>query len=161
MPLSANKFLTLWSKSSMGNIKIFDSSFSQSRELSFAPAIKAGFPSPAEDYNRDSLDFNRDLIRHPESTFYGRVSGDSMCDAGINDGDIAVIDKAIEASNHDVVVAYINDEFTIKFLDTTHKDEGYIELRPANERYLPIRVDNLDNFRVWGVVVWTIKCWKR
>ena len=79
----------------------------------------------------DSLDFNRDLIKHPESTFYGRVKGDSMIEAGINDGDIAVIDKSREPKNGSIVVAYINNEFTIKYLDTTHKDEGYIELRPG------------------------------
>ncbi|MFZ1237594.1 MAG: translesion error-prone DNA polymerase V autoproteolytic subunit [Prevotella sp.] len=145
----------------MSNIKILQGTFQDKLQLKIAPAIKAGFPSPAENYLQDSLDFNRDLIKHPEATFYGRVSGDSMMDAGINDGDIAVIDRAVEAVNHDIIVAYINEEFTIKFLDTTHKDEGYIELMPANKHFKPIRVDALDEFEIWGVVVWTIKNWKR
>lgn len=128
-------------------------------ELHIASELRAGFPSPAEEYLQDSLDFNRDLIKHPESTFYGRVIGDSMTDAGINDGDIAVIDKSREPHNGSVVVAYINNEFTIKYLDTSHKKDGYIELRPANPNYKPIRIDEGDDFEVWGVVVYTIKPW--
>lgn len=131
-----------------------------SLSLALAPNIKAGFPSPADDYLRDSLDFNRDLIKNPEATFYGRVSGDSMRDAGINEGDIAVIDRSLQPADGDVIVAYVNEEFTIKYLDLTHKEEGYIELQPANPDYSPIRIDSTDNFRVWGVVVWTIKQWK-
>ena len=109
----------------------------------------------------DSLDFNRDLIKHPEATLYGRISGDSMIDAGINDGDIAVIDRSLQPSDGDIIVAFVNGEYTIKFLDLTHKEEGYIELRPANPDYSPIRVNVSDDFRVWGVVVWTIKRWRR
>ena len=144
----------------MSGLKLIKGDFSKILDLQFAPNIKAGFPSPASDYLHESLDFNRDLIRHPEATFYGRVDGDSMEDAGIHDGDIAVIDRAVEPQNGDIVVGYINEEFTIKFLDLTHKDEGYIELRPANEKYKPIRIDEDDDFEVWGVVVWTIRKWK-
>ena len=143
----------------MKSITLIDSEFSKELELQIAPELRAGFPSPAEEYLQDSLDFNRDLIEHPESTFYGRVIGDSMVDAGIYDGDIAVIDKAREPHNGSIVVAYINNEFTIKYLDTTHKEEGYIELRPANSKYKPIRIDEGDDFEVWGVVVYTIKPW--
>ena len=145
----------------MKSIKLIKGEFEEKVDLLLAPGIRAGFPSPAEDYLRESLDFNRDLIRHPETTFYGRVSGDSMMDAGINDGDIAVIDKSIEASDGDIVVGYVNNEFTIKFLDLSHRAEGYIELRPANKNYQPIRIYESDDFEVWGVVVWTIKNWKR
>ena len=125
-----------------------------------APAIRAGFPSPAEDYLSDSLDFNRDLIKHPEATFYGRVEGDSMIGLGIDEGDIAVIDRSIEAEHGDIVVAYINGEFNVKQLDLTHKKEGFIELKSANAKYPSFRIDENDNFQVWGVVVWTIKKWK-
>lgn len=143
----------------MKSITILDSEFEKELKLQIAPELRAGFPSPAEEYLHDSLDFNRDLIKHPESTFYGRVCGDSMIEAGINDGDIAVIDKSREPHNGSIVVAFINKEFTIKYLDTTHKDEGYIELRPANPKYKPIRIDEGDEFEVWGVVVYTIKPW--
>lgn len=144
----------------MSKINILPSSFETQLALQMARSIKAGFPSPAEDYLHESLDFNRDMIRHPEATFYGRVDGDSMVDAGINDGDIAIIDRSEEASDGDVIVAFVNNEFTIKYLDLTHKAEGYIELRPANAKYHAIRIDDTDNFEVWGVVVWTIHNWK-
>ena len=81
----------------MSGMKIYKGEFGKQLELLLAPQIKAGFPSPAQDYMRESLDFNRDFIRHPEATFYGRVDGDSMVDAGIDDGDIAVIDRFLEA----------------------------------------------------------------
>ena len=84
-----------------------------------------------------------------------------MVDAGICDGDIAVIDRSVEPSDGDVVVGYVNEEFTIKFLDLKHKDEGFIELRPANKDYKPIRINADDDFEVWGVVVWTIKNWHK
>ena len=114
----------------MANIQIIQGDFEKKLKLQFAPGIKAGFPSPAEDYSHETLDFNRDLIRNPEATFYGKVEGDSMIEAGINDGDIAVIDRSIEAQDGDIVVGYINDEFTIKYLDLRHRKDGYIELRP-------------------------------
>lgn len=142
-------------------MKIVNGDFNKRLGLQFAPAIKAGFPSPADDYAHDSLDFNRDMIKHPEATFYGRVDGDSMIEAGICDGDIAVIDRSLEPVNGDVIVAYVNNEFTIKYLDTTHVSEGYIKLRPANRAFRPIRIDSLDDFEVWGVVVWTIKSWRK
>lgn len=145
---------------SIENIKLVKGEWLSRLSLALAPNIKAGFPSPADDYLRDSLDFNRDLIKNPEATFYGRVSGDSMRDAGINEGDIAVIDRSLQPADGDVIVAYVNEEFTIKYLDLTHKEDGYIELRPANPDYSPIRIDSTDNFRVWGVVIWTIKQWK-
>ena len=145
---------------SMSEIKLIKGEFKEKLDLLFAPGVKAGFPSPAEDYLHESLDFNRDMIRHPEATFYGRVAGDSMQDAGICEGDIAVIDRSVEPQDGDVIVGYINGEFTIKFLDLTHRKDGYIELRPANKKYSPIRIDENDSFEVWGVVVWTIKSWR-
>ena len=81
----------------MSKINIIPSEFNRELELQLAYSIKAGFPSPAEDYQHETLDFNRDFIKHPEATFYGRVDGDSMIDAGINDGDIAIIDRSVEA----------------------------------------------------------------
>ncbi len=146
-------------KKAYKDIVIIDSEFAKKLELQIAPELRAGFPSPAEEYLQDSLDFNRDLIRHPEATFYGRVIGDSMIGAGINDGDIAVIDKSREAHDGSIVVAFVNNEFTIKYIDLSHKSDGYIELRPANPKYKPIRIADGDEFEVWGVVVYTIKQW--
>ena len=84
-----------------------------------------------------------------------------MIEAGICNGDIAVIDRSLEPADGDIIVAFVNGEFTIKYLDLSHMPEGYIELQPANPAYSPIRIDAEDNFRVWGVVVWTIKQWRR
>ena len=139
------------------NMKIIKGDFTRELALQLSPSNKAGFPSPAEDYMHDTIDFNRDIIKNPEATFYGMVSGDSMIDAGINEGDIVVIDKALEPEHGDIVVAFIDGEFTLKFIDLSHKDEGYIELRPANKKYSPIRVYSTDNFKVWGVLAWSIK----
>ena len=125
-------------------MKLITGEFEKRLQLQFAPSIRAGFPSPAEDYLNESLDFNRDLIKHPEATFYGRVQGDSMIGAGICDGDIAVIDRSIEAEHGNL----------------SHKKDGYIELKPANDAFQPIRINEEDNFEVWGVVIWTIKKWK-
>ena len=118
----------------MNNIKIRKGVFETPLELEHA-SIKAGFPSPADDYRHETLDFNRDYIRHPEASFYGDVTGDSMRDAGIFDGDRVIIDKAVEPHDGSIVVAFWNGEFTMKFLDLKHKKDGYIELKPANPDY--------------------------
>ena len=131
----------------MGNIKIKRGVFDTQLELQHA-GVRAGFPSPAEDYIHDTLDFNRDYIRHPEASFYGDVEGDSMKDAGIFDGDRVIIDKAVEAHNGSIVVAFWNGEFTMKYLDLTHKKDGYIELRPANPDYPVFKVEAGDDFEV-------------
>ena len=141
-------------------MKLIKGEFKEKLDLLFAPGIRAGVPSPAEDYLSDSLDFNRDLIKHPEATFYGEVEGDSMIGLGIDEGDIAVIDRSIEPEHGDIVVAYINGDFNVKQLDLTHKKDGYIELKSANPKAPNFRIDENDNFRVWGVVIWTIKKWK-
>ena len=143
------------------NIEILQGDFRKHLRLEYALGIKAGFTSPAGDYQHEGLDFNRDLIRHPEATFYGRVISDSMVDAGINEGDLVVIDRALEPRTGDVIVAFIDQEFTIKYLDLRHQKDGYIELKPANKKYLPIRVTADDDFEVWGVAIWSIKPWRR
>ena len=98
-------------------VEFIRSEFVTQLALSYAPGIKAGFPSPAEAYEVEVLDFNKDMIRHPDTTFYGRVRGDSMIDAGICDGDILVIDRSLTPRNGDVVVAYYDNRFTVKFLE--------------------------------------------
>ena len=139
---------------------VIKGSFSTELPLPLAPGIRAGFPSPAQDYLHDTLDFNNDMIHHKEATFYARVDGDSMRDAGILPGDIAVIDRSLDPRDGDIVVAFIDGEFTIKRLDLTHRPDGYIELHPANPSYKTIRIDNPDQFRVWGVIIWTIHNWR-
>lgn len=144
----------------MANIQIIQGDFKEKLELPIAEGLKAGFPSPAEDYSHETIDFNRDIIHNPEATFYGKVEGYSMMEVGICDGDIAVIDRSNEANSGDVVVGCLNGEFTIKFLELRHKKDGYIELRLANKDFKPIKITPEDDFFVWGVVVWTIKHWR-
>ena len=108
------------------NIKLTMYSADLSSELSLPFAdqgVRAGFPSPAQDYMTDSIDLNRELIRHPATTFYARASGDSMKDCGIDDGDLLVIDKALEPQDGDIVVAFIDGEFTLKTVRFDDKDK--------------------------------------
>lgn len=120
----------------------------------FQTGISAGFPSPADDYIEDRIDLNRELIRNPSSTFFGRVNGDSMINAGIGDGDLIVIDKSIEPKDGSIVVCVIDGEFTVKRFQ---KINGEIFLMPENEKYKAIKITNENDFRVWGTVTYTIK----
>lgn len=144
----------------MGNIKIRRGAFDTQLELEHA-SVMAGFPSPADDYVHDTLDFNRDYIRHPEASFYGDVEGDSMKDAGIFDGDKVIIDRAVEPRHGSIVIAWWDGGFTMKFLDLTHRAEGYIELRPANDAFPVFRVNNPDDFEIWGVVIHLIRTFEK
>ncbi|MBO4754894.1 MAG: translesion error-prone DNA polymerase V autoproteolytic subunit [Bacteroidales bacterium] len=145
----------------MNSIELLPSDFKEKLKLHYAKAIKAGHPSRADDYEHEFFDFNFDLVSNPEATFYGRVEGDTMIEVGIHHGDIAVIDKSLDPQDGDLIVAYVNNEFVIKFLDLTHLKDGYIELQPANRKYKPIRIYDVKNFEVWGVVVWTITNWRK
>ena len=140
----------------MGNIKIIGGSFDTKLELEHA-GVAAGFPSPADDYRHETLDFNRDYIRHPEASFYGDVSGNSMKDAGIFDGDRVIIDRAVEPHDGSIVLAWWNGDFTMKYLDLTHRKDGYIELRPANPDYPVFKVTDPENFQIWGTVIHLIR----
>ena len=144
----------------MGNIKLYKGKFDTKLELLDASVV-AGFPSPADDYLHETLDFNRDFIKHPEATFYGKVVGDSMRDAGIYDGDRVIIDRAVEPHDGAIVVASIDGDFTVKYLYLTNREDGYIELRPANPDFPVFRIDDADNFQVWGVVVHLIRTFER
>ncbi len=116
--------------------------------------IVAGFPSPAEDYLESTLDLNKELIKNPSSTFFGRVKGVSMIDAGVNDGDLLVIDKSLSYKNGALAVCFVNGEFTLKGI----KVEGNtIYLMPANKDYQPIIIKEDDDFSVWGIVTYIIK----
>ena len=128
---------------------------SSSLPLQYADeGIKAGFPSPAQDYLEQAIDLNKELIRHPASTFYGRVVGDSMRDEGIEEGDILVIDKSLELLDDDLAVCYIDGEFTVKRV-RLEPDAAW--LVPSNSNYPPIKVTKDNEFMVWGIVTYTIK----
>ena len=116
--------------------------------------IAAGFPSPAADYIDLSIDLNKELVRNPSSTFFGRVKGSSMKDAGITEGDVLVIDKSIIPFDGATAVCFIDGEFTLKRIEV-RKDALY--LVTANESFKPIKVTAENDFVVWGVVTYVIK----
>ena len=118
--------------------------------------IKAGFPSPAEDIH-EKLDLIKLLVRHKASTFFFRVSGVSMVDADMDEGDIIIVDRAVEPYNDCKAVCYIDGEYTVKRIEISG---GSVRLMPANEqntKYKPIEVTEENNFIVWGVVTYVIK----
>lgn len=118
--------------------------------------VKAGFPSPAEDI-REKLDLMKLLVRHKASTFFFRVSGVSMVDAAMDEGDIIIVDRAVEPYNNCKAVCFIDGEYTVKRIEIL---DGRVRLMPANElntKYKPIEVTEENNFMVWGVVTYVIK----
>lgn len=119
----------------------------------FAHAVPAGFPSPADDYVEDVLDLNKLLIQNRPATFFLRVKGDSMINAGIHDGDIIVVDRSIEAVDRSVVVAVVDGELTIKRLVWR---SGVAELHSENPHYQPIRFKEGQELTIWGVVTGSI-----
>lgn len=138
-------------------LQIYSADTSTLLDLSFVDnGIKAGFPSPAQDYLTESIDLNKELIRHNETTFLARVSGSSLTDAGINDGDIVIIDKSLEAKNGDFVVAFIDGEFTLKEF-RLDKETNSAWLIPHNKKFSPIKITEENEFMIWGVLTYTIK----
>lgn len=138
----------------MSDLKLYSGDFESSAELPFAQeGVRAGFPSPAQDYMFDSIDLNRDIIKHKESTFYARVTGDSLCDAGVLDGDIVVVDKSLTPEDGDMAVCCVEGEFTLKYIE---KHDDYVLLIPANPTFKPLRVNKEDHFMIWGVVTHVI-----
>ena len=119
----------------------------------FTARIHAGFPSPAEDYIEQSLDLNEYLVQHPAATFFVRVTGDSMTGAGINSGDILIVDRALRAVSGSVIVAILNGEFTVKRFRISG---GRVRLCAENPAYEPIEVTEGSDFEVWGVVAHVI-----
>ena len=140
------------------NLNFFNVATDTELDLSFVnEGIHAGFPSPAPDNVSLSLDLNRELIRHPAATFFARVVGDSMRDADVAEGDLLVIDRSLEPQNGNMVVCFIDGEFTLKFIRLDEREKGVIWLVPANPDFPEIKVTPDNNFMVWGVVAYTIK----
>lgn len=136
-------------------VEIHKIDISSTLSLQYADeGIRAGFPSPAQDYMEQAIDLNKELIRHPASTFYGRVVGNSMSGEGIEDGDILVIDKSLELMDGDLAVCFINGEFTVKRVKL---EKDFAWLVPSNPDYEPIKVTKDDEFTIWGIVTYTVK----
>jgi len=120
-----------------------------------AVPIKAGFPNPAEDAGGIALDLNDLLVKHPISTFYLRVEGDSMTGAGITSGDIVVVDKSLEVRDGDIVVAAVDGEFTLKRLKKQGREAWLMAEHPG---YPPIALHDATEAQIWGVITYVIHC---
>lgn len=112
-------------------------------------AVSAGFPSPADGEMGDKLDLNELLIKHPAATFFVRVAGSSMINAGIHHGDILVVDRSVEPLHGRIVIAAVNGELTVKRL---HRDGKQLQLLAENEAYGPIDIGENSDLHIWGVV---------
>lgn len=119
----------------------------------FTAGISAGFPSPADDFIDKTLDLNEFLITHPAATFFVRVEGTSMIDAGIHPGDILIVDKALEPHAGSIVIAVLDGGFTVKRF---HKSGGKCYLLAANPDFAPIEIADHMTVEVWGVVTYVI-----
>ena len=115
--------------------------------------VAAGFPSPADDYVEVGIDLNEQLIRHPTSTFFLRVSGESMLGAGIHHGDLLVVDRSLDPRPGRVVVAVLDGEFPLKRLV---QHQGRLRLEAANPAYPPLELHRCGDVQIWGVAIHVI-----
>ena len=116
--------------------------------------ISAGFPSPADDFKEERLSLDEELIKNKEATFFARVSGQSMIDAGLDDNDLLVIDRSLEPEHNKIAVCFLDGDFTVKRLKVT-KDGVW--LQPENSSYKPIEITQENEFVIWGIVTSVIK----
>lgn len=147
-----NKKTRITKSSAIGAVFGFNPQKPQALPL-FIARVAAGFPSPADDYIDDLLDLNQLLIEHPAATFFVRVEGDSMINAGINSGDLLIVDRALTPKDNDVVVAILNGELTVKRI---RKIENMLYLWPENKNFAPIKITPAMDFEIWGVAVHVI-----
>lgn len=119
----------------------------------YGSTVRAGFPSPADDYIERYLDLNQHLVKHPSATFFVTASGDSMTGAGIASGDILVVDRSLDAAHGKIVIAAINGELTVKRLSRTGNK---VQLLPENNQYSPIEITEDEDLVIWGVVTHVI-----
>ena len=131
----------------------FDSTTKKSKIPLLTDSVSAGFPSPADDYTEENIDLNEHLISNPFSTFFLRVKGDSMINAGIKDKDLIIVDKSLIAKPGDIVIAMIDGEFTIKRLSIKNNE---LYLKAENHNYPDFRFKNHINVQIWGVVIYSI-----
>ncbi len=116
--------------------------------------ISAGFPSPADDFKEIRISLDKELVKNSESTFYARVSGDSMIEAGIDDGDLLLIDRSLNAENGKIAICLIDGEFTVKRIK---KQKNSIYLMPENKNYKPMKLNQENDLFIWGIVTYVIK----
>lgn len=142
-------------KDRVATLEIFTAQTQKALRLPYIDGgISAGFPSPALDFMDLSIDLNKHLIKNPSATFYGRVKGSSLINAGINNGDLLIIDRSLEARNGKIAVCYIDGEFTAKRIQVIKNE---LWLIPENENYKAICIREENNFMIWGIVTHVIK----
>lgn len=135
-------------------VEIYQTAIGEYLPLSVVLArVSAGFPSPADDFVEKKLDLNELVVSHPVATFFVRVEGESMIDAGIHAGDILVVDRSLEAKHGKIVIAVVDGEFTVKRL--LIDDEG-VTLVPENSTHKSLKISEESDFQVWGVVTYVI-----
>lgn len=136
-------------------LEFYTPDFSTELELPYIDAgIRAGFPSPADDFIELSIDLNKEFVKHKDTTFYARVKGDSMKNAGIFDGDLLIIDKSLEPQNNKIAICQIDGEFTVKRIKI---EKDVVWLVAENKDFKPIKVTLENEFLIWGIVVASIK----
>ena len=147
--------MKLRSLHSTTTLEFYFPDYSTNLELPFIDAgISAGFPSPADDFIELSIDLNKQLIKNKDTTFFAKVKGHSMKNAGIFDGDLLIIDKSLEPQNNKIAICQIDGEFTVKRIKI---EKGIVWLIAENEEYEPIKVIPENDFIIWGIVTSSIK----
>lgn len=119
--------------------------------------VSAGFPSPADDFKEVRISLDKELVKNSESTFYAKVSGDSMIEAGLDDGDLLIIDRSLDPENGKIAVCYLDGDFTVKRI---LKKEDELYLKPENKNYKEIKIKKGNELIVWGIVTYVIKSLK-
>ena len=116
--------------------------------------ISAGFPSPADDFKEIRISLDKELVKNGDATFYARVSGNSMEDAGLSDGDLIVVDRSLDIEKNKIAVCYIDGEFTVKRIVIRNK-KTY--LKPENKNFKEIEINDNNELIIWGIVTYVIK----
>ena len=144
MPIDDSKKLTF-----------FIPDFENNQQIPYASGgVSAGFPSPAADFTETNIDLNKELAKNPLATFYVKVNGNSMIDAGINDKDILVVDRSLESRDNKIAVCLVDGEFTVKRIKL---EKDCLYLLPENEAYQPIKITEENQISIWGIVTYVIK----
>lgn len=142
-------------KKSEENLIFFQPKQDQSHSMPLAhTGVSAGFPSPADDFKELRISIDQEVVKNEEATFYARVAGQSMQGAGLDDGDLLVIDRSKEPEDNAIAVCFVDGEFTVKRLKV---EEACIYLMPENPNYSPIKVTEDNQLIIWGVVTYVVK----
>lgn len=127
---------------------------SELRNTFVKEGVSAGFPSPAADFMETNIDLNKELSENQLATFYIKVKGNSMIDAGINDKDVLVVDRSLEPQNNKIAICFIDGEFTVKRILV---EKECLYLMPENPNYIPIKINEENELIIWGIVTYVIK----